>query len=347
METTLLAKVQVQKERKWVDGKTHLPPYPNGWYSLGVAASLKAGDMFSTAFMDQEVVVFRTEKGKLGVIDAYCPHMGAHFGHGGKVKGECVECPFHAFTFDVDGKCVTTGYNTKPSPRALARSYEVREKNGFIMVYFDKDGKMPEWEIPDLDPEGFTQILTTSWDLDSHPQETSENSVDIGHLSIVHGYDKVGVIIPLETEGPLLTSTYTMTRGAGVFKKIIPSVTAEFKVHVYGLGYSFVDVQVKDIGLHTRQFVLATPIGDNRINLRIGICMEKKTKLKSKYPFLHILPTALLNSLVMQSAFKGFQHDVGQDFDIWQNKVYIHPPALAKGDGPVAQYRIWAQQFYS
>ena len=31
--------------------------------------------------------------------------LGAHLGHGGKVEGGCVRCPFHAWRFDEEGRC--------------------------------------------------------------------------------------------------------------------------------------------------------------------------------------------------------------------------------------------------
>jgi len=43
----------------------------------------------------------------------------------------------------------------------------------------------------------------------------------------------------------------------------------------------------------------------------------------------------------------GFVHDTKQDFPIWENKLYTSPPALARGDGPIGKYRLWARQFYS
>ena len=35
-----------------------------------------------------------------------------------------------------------------------------------------------------------------------------------------------------------------------------------------------------------------------------------------------------------------------QDVVIWENKAHIPVPALAEGDGPVMQFRRWAEQFY-
>ena len=63
-------------------------------------------------------------------------------------------------------------------------------------------------------------------------------------------------------------------------------------------------------------------------------------------PALAFMPKALANKLVQQGTYKGFIHDVSQDFDIWENKQYVNPPALAKGDGPVGQFRVWCKQFY-
>ena len=35
-----------------------------------------------------------------------------------------------------------------------------------------------------------------------------------------------------------------------------------------------------------------------------------------------------------------------QDIPIWENKIYVHPPVLCDGDGPIGPFRAWATQFY-
>jgi hypothetical protein len=75
--------------------------------------------------------------------------------------------------------------------------------------------------------------------------------------------------------------------------------------------------------------------------------MVKNIETPSKiHPLLALAPKKIIRDLILRTAFKGYQHDVSQDFKIWENKIYITPPALAKGDGPVWQYREWAKQFY-
>lgn len=46
-------------------------------------------------------------------MDSYCAHMGGNLAAGGRVIGNCIECPFHGWTFDSTGKCVRIPYAQK------------------------------------------------------------------------------------------------------------------------------------------------------------------------------------------------------------------------------------------
>src|SRR5262249_15682447 len=41
------------------------------------------------------------------------------------------------------------------------------------------------------------------------------------------------------------------------------------------------------------------------------------------------------------------ERQLEQDIPIWENKIYVHPPLLVDGDGPIGIYRKWCRQFYS
>lgn len=87
-------------------------PIPSGWFFVDYAESLNAGEMRNVFVFGQEWVLFRTESGKPGMSDPYCPHLGAHMGHGGKVCGEHLRCPFHHWEYDTEA-----GARTFPTPR--------------------------------------------------------------------------------------------------------------------------------------------------------------------------------------------------------------------------------------
>ncbi|MDB4655446.1 Rieske (2Fe-2S) protein [Flavobacteriales bacterium] len=322
-----------------------LPPYPDSWYSLGLSSDIVSGQLVNKMLGNQEIVLFRSESGKLNAIEAYCPHLGAHLGHGGTIQGEDIKCPFHGFCFNGSGDCTKTGYGTKPPPTAKAKTWQVRDKNGFVVIYHSSNNQEPTWEIPDVDSEGWNPVLTTAYEINSHPQETTENSVDIGHFSEVHGYSEIEELKEISTDGPYLTTKYAMKRHAG-FVGNKEKIRAQFEVHVHGLGYSFVEAEAPKYGLEYRTYVLPTPIGNGRLSLTLGMQLKKIEKPSKINPLLAILPKSLVNLIVSKASFNGFLNDVKQDFHIWENKTYIAPPALAKGDGPIGRYRTWAKQFY-
>lgn len=323
-----------------------LYPYPEGWYVVGFSKDLAVKEVKTLKFAGQELVLYRTASGKAAVLDAYCPHMGAHFAHGGDVQGENLRCPFHSFEFDTKGACVATGYGTKVPPKAVARSWQVEEKNGQILVYHHPEGKRAEWHVPEIDFSGWTPLLYTDWDLRSHPQETTENSVDIGHLSIVHGYANVEERANLELDGPFLKVQYAMDRVADFVGMPGKKIRAQFVAKAFGLGYSFVEAEIPSLGLTTRHFVFPTPVDGEKIVLRVATCLKKLKKSSEIHPALFFIPAPLLNAIIPPFVFKAYKNDVSQDFKIWENKKYVHPPALAKGDGPVGRYRQWVKQFY-
>ncbi|MBW2629246.1 MAG: Rieske 2Fe-2S domain-containing protein, partial [Deltaproteobacteria bacterium] len=54
--------------------------FARGWFLLMFSEELEPGQVVPLKRFDQELVLFRTESGDAKVLDAYCPHMGAHLG---------------------------------------------------------------------------------------------------------------------------------------------------------------------------------------------------------------------------------------------------------------------------
>lgn len=106
--------------RKIGDSKLIPPPFPNGWFALIESDKVKVGQAIDVACLGQHFVVFRTEKNEVNVLNAYCPHMGANLGIGGTVRGDCIECPFHQWSFrGSDGQCINIPYSTSGNSKSL------------------------------------------------------------------------------------------------------------------------------------------------------------------------------------------------------------------------------------
>ncbi|MGH3028449.1 MAG: Rieske 2Fe-2S domain-containing protein [Gaiellaceae bacterium] len=314
-------------------GVVSLPPYPTGWYAIGLGSELAHATVISHPFMGEDLVVYRTRSGIVRAVDPYCPHLGAHLGHGGWVDDERIVCPFHSFAYDVDGACVRTGYGTKPPAQARLAHRPVRELNGLLLVWHGEGS--PSWDVPELDLDGWTPVRCRRFVLRDHPQETTENSVDLGHFAIVHGYRNVRMLREAVADGPYLNTAYFA-------EQPLPSplpwrtVAFEFETHIFGLGYSLVDVRVRRPGLEARLWVLPTPIDERRLTLRLA------ASVRGRAGWLAGHTDRILTQLVLW----GFAHGAKADFPIWEHKQYRERPALALGDGPIGLYRRWARQFY-
>jgi len=321
--------------------------FPSGWFVLSLSNELRRGELRTRRLAGRDVVLFRTESGQAAAVDPYCPHMGAHLGKGGCVQGESIVCPFHAFRFAPDGKCVATGYTSPPPPKMRVPSYPVRETHGLVLVWLGTAGEQPTFDVPDIDTEGWMEPAYETYSLRGHPQETSENSVDLGHLAVVHGYKDVKVVRELRTDPGHLSVKYSMLRPYIQELGFLGDFYTEFFINVIGLGYSRVEVDVPQLGMRTRHFVFATPTDTERLELKIGFAHEKIGKHTKGLPrALSALPRAVADRVIRRLGMKAYSHDVLQDFDIWNNKRYVHPPQLAVGDGPIGAYRRWAKQFY-
>ena len=82
------------------------PQYAHDWFSPLRSCDVVPGKITNFTFMGNDLIAFRDEAGKVVVLDATCPHFGAHRGVGGRVVDGCVRCPFHGLHFDASGQCV-------------------------------------------------------------------------------------------------------------------------------------------------------------------------------------------------------------------------------------------------
>ena len=146
----------VRRRRKAGD----VPPvYPNGWFSIMASRDVRRGQSRSVSVLGEHFAVFRGEDGKAYVLDAYCPHMGANIGVGGRVINNCLQCPFHGWTFrGEDGKCVDIPYSKKIPDIAKTKQWPTFEANGQIMIWYHAEGIDPTWT-----PEIVSEIEAGEW----------------------------------------------------------------------------------------------------------------------------------------------------------------------------------------
>lgn len=288
--------------------------------------------------------MWRTDSGVLAAAGAWCPHLGAHLGKTGRIRGEQLECGFHGFRFSSDGSCQATGYGGAVPRRAALGCIPVTENGGVILAWFDPAGGPPSFEVPQIDLDGWCRPSWRTTTFAGHPLETTENSVDIGHLAVLHGYDDVAELEPASVDGATLRARYQMTRGGHSSGVRLPTMRTEFDVSVHGLGVSIVDLTVITLGARQRLYVLPTPLGDGMVTLRLGVS-SRLQRIEAGPEALRWLSPAATARLMSQFTLLALYYDVAQDRRIWVSKRHVPHPVLADGDGPIGLYRKWAAQF--
>lgn len=322
-----------------------LPPFPQGWFAAGFSDELKPGGVLTRPFLGGEVVLFRTEEGVAAASDPWCPHLGAHLGQG-RVEDGGLRCAFHGFRFGPDGACLGTGLNTRPPPRAKLSVRRLREANGILLVWHDPFGAAPAWDAPAVPAENFTPLATAAFRLSAHPQDVAESGVDLAHLSTLHGYRNVSATAPLEFDGQRLRVRYALRCDDGLFGRWSRAARMEVAVESWGLGYARVDIGVASHGFFLRSFLLATPVAEGELDLRIGASLRRDFVPARVNPLLGLMPRARAERRLLRSALDGVVRDLQRDFAVWSRKTHLDRPALAEGDAPIARFRQWARQFY-
>ena len=86
-----------------------------GWFMIGWSAEFEVGEVRALTYFGEDLAAYRDESGELHVLEAHCKHLGAHIGHGGKVIGDCVECPFHGWRWDPTAR-TDTSHTSRTAP---------------------------------------------------------------------------------------------------------------------------------------------------------------------------------------------------------------------------------------
>jgi phenylpropionate dioxygenase-like ring-hydroxylating dioxygenase large terminal subunit len=313
-------------------------PYPDGWFAVAFADELPPGRVLRRRFMGEDLVVYRTRSGVVRIVEPYCPHLGAHLGHGGRVEGEAIVCPFHHFAFGTDGRCVRTGYGTRP-PAVQLGQREVQEVNGAILVWHHAGGAPPTWEVAPQSTDGFPAPVHYQATLVDHPQEIVENTIDTGHIAPLHGYRQARAVQPFSARGPLFTIAVLVERAL----PLVGSVEILFDAVVHGLGHIWATARIPRLGTAAVFQAMATPLDPVHVQIRFSAALRVGTGAGGANTRSQLLLSRLLTSTLGPA----FRWDLGQDFPVWEHKVYLDQPRLAKGDGPITAYRHWARQFYS
>jgi phenylpropionate dioxygenase-like ring-hydroxylating dioxygenase large terminal subunit len=303
--------------------------YPNGWFKVAFSEELKGGRVVPLRYFGKDLIAYRGQDGQANVLDAHCPHLGAHLGIGGEVVGNNVRCPFHGWQFGPNGRCVEIPYCSKIPAKANLGAWFVREVNGIVFVYHDADGRLPSFDIPVLPEFGakdWSPYYKLEWRVKGHVEEIAENAVDYSHFTELHTYTSHPQVTHLEMKNH--NFRVVMLSRRRLFGRMVDTHT---DITYHGLGFVVSPVQAGKVNLIA--VLTPTPIDDEYININLSI-LFKRSRLRLRDVSMEHLMMPIIKT------------EFARDIPVWENKVYHERPSLCADDGPIMKLRRWAHQFY-
>jgi phenylpropionate dioxygenase-like ring-hydroxylating dioxygenase large terminal subunit len=160
------------------------PAVPAAWYLLAPSAALPRGRVLTRRMGAGEVVLFRTEGGRVAALAPHCWHMGAHLGNG-CVVGEHLQCPLHHWEWDPEGGCALVPGAPRTPASAHQPGFPCAEHLGGVWVWMGggAPGPLPSFQTGDglRTAHGAPVRLRCPW------YAPAANGFDAQHLSTVHG----------------------------------------------------------------------------------------------------------------------------------------------------------------
>jgi phenylpropionate dioxygenase-like ring-hydroxylating dioxygenase large terminal subunit len=176
------------------------------WYVILKSNELKKGKVLGVLRMGERMALWRDPAGQPVCQADQCPHRGAALSIG-CLKGDTIQCPFHGFEYDRDGRCTYVPANGRAAdlPKVMKiATYPARETHGYIYIWWGE----PREEYPplpwfdDLDNTFTTSDYADHWSVQY--SRAIENQLDVFHLPFVHS-TTIGRGNRTIADGPLTT----------------------------------------------------------------------------------------------------------------------------------------------
>ena len=143
--------------------------------------------------LGEDLVIFKTNKGNIGLVHKACPHRRASMVYG-KIEDKGIRCCYHGWLFSPNGEILETpGEDPNSKPAAKIRetfklgAYPVIELNGLVFSYLGPMDKIPEF--PHYDAFEIAGNISSPYRIDYNCNwmQVLDAIMDPVHTSFLHG----------------------------------------------------------------------------------------------------------------------------------------------------------------
>jgi phenylpropionate dioxygenase-like ring-hydroxylating dioxygenase large terminal subunit len=160
------------------------------WQPAALSEELPpGGPPIPLRLFSEDLVMFRDQQGRLGLLDLHCSHRGTDLSYG-RIEDGGLRCVYHGWLYDVSGRCLQTPAEPRESHlKELVRhkAYPCLEKGGVIFTYMGEGEPplVPNYEVLSAPPEN--KLVTKHYHECNYLQGL-EGSQDGTHVRFLHRF---------------------------------------------------------------------------------------------------------------------------------------------------------------
>jgi phthalate 4,5-dioxygenase oxygenase subunit len=160
------------------------------WTPVMLASELPVADgsPVRVDVLGENLVAFRASDGRIGLLDAYCPHRRANL-FWGRNEADGLRCVYHGWKFDVTGQCTDLpncpeGVTLKD--RVQTRAYPTLERGGLVFAYLGPAAHQPEFPAIELFGSAPASRHVTKIVARGNWLQFQEGDIDSSHVAFLH-----------------------------------------------------------------------------------------------------------------------------------------------------------------
>jgi phenylpropionate dioxygenase-like ring-hydroxylating dioxygenase large terminal subunit len=159
------------------------------WQPAALAEELPVGSApLPVRLLGEDLVLFRDEAGRPGLLGLHCSHRGADLSYG-RLEDGGLRCIYHGWLYDLHGRCLEQPGEPAGSTfheRIRHTAYPCLERNGIIFAYLGP-GEPPLLPGYDSLVHGEEHVFATKIFSVCNYLQGNEGNYDLLHVTFLHG----------------------------------------------------------------------------------------------------------------------------------------------------------------
>lgn len=160
------------------------------WHPVATVPDLERDQVLGVRVLGEDLALYRTERGSMGLVQSRCPHRSASLVYG-IPEEDGIRCAYHGWYFDADGSCLAQPFEDITTPgntykdRVSVAAYPVQAMGGLVWAYLGTGSPPVLPRLPRFVRDNLNRTIQITR-LPCNYLQVMENSMDPSHFEWLH-----------------------------------------------------------------------------------------------------------------------------------------------------------------